>query len=231
METSVFRVGKNNLKINIRDEADQSVFNEIFRLGEYRSAEDAIKTAKNCIIDAGAHVGFFSLYCRALNSSVKIFAIEPEAKNLSALKNHIKNNKIKKIKIFKGVLAGETGKRHLEISDDSHNHSITYSESEKKIVLVESVSFSDFCKFNKIKIVDLFKIDVEGAEYEIFENIKESDLSIVKFIILEYHNGNKRKMIERKLRQNGFGVQIFPSKFDKTMGFLWAKNKRWNNLF
>jgi hypothetical protein len=45
---------------------------------------------------------------------------------------------------------------------------------------------------------------------------------------MEYHNysGLNYKSIEIQLRENGFGVQIFPSKFDKKMGFIFAKNKR-----
>ena len=45
-------------------------------------------------------------------------------------------------------------------------------------------------------------------------------------MILEYHKGNEYKVLAEKLRENGFGVQVFPSHFDKTMGFIWANNKR-----
>jgi hypothetical protein len=40
------------------------------------------------------------------------------------------------------------------------------------------------------------------------------------------HGFFEQALIEKKLRENGFGVEIFPSQFDKTMGFLWAKNKK-----
>ena len=43
----------------------------------------------------------------------------------------------------------------------------------------------------------------------------------------QYHRGReKSREIEEKLRTNGFTVQVFPSKFDKTMGFIFAHNKR-----
>ena len=71
------KLGGNSWQARLRDEADQSVFNEIFKLGEYRSADEAIKNAKDAIVDVGAHAGFFSMYCRALNKKVKIFAVEP----------------------------------------------------------------------------------------------------------------------------------------------------------
>ncbi len=71
-------------------------------------------------------------------------------------------------------------------------------------------------------------MDIEGAEYEILESFLSTDWARIKNIILEYHeqNGRTRGEIEKLLRENGFGVQIFPSKFDKSMGFVWANNKR-----
>ena len=96
-------------------------------------------------------------------------------------------------------------------------------------ITVNALSFADFCKQNKIKKISLLKIDIEGEEYELFEGMSENDFAVVKFVILEYHNGSKYKYIVNKLRANGFGVQVFPSHFDKTMGFIWANNKRLKN--
>ncbi len=55
--------------LSIRDEADNSVMREIFKLREYRAAEAIIKESADVILDVGAHVGFFVLYARALNKN------------------------------------------------------------------------------------------------------------------------------------------------------------------
>ena len=81
------------LKIDLRDEADRSVFNEIFKFGEYRIAEEAIRGAAYPILDIGAHAGFFSLYCHAQNPKVKIFALEPEPENYKFLQKNLKAEK------------------------------------------------------------------------------------------------------------------------------------------
>jgi hypothetical protein len=50
---------------------------------------------------------------------------------------------------------------------------------------------------------------------------------MVNYVILEYHEGREKSIeIEQQLRENGFSVQVFPSKFDKTMGFMYGRNKR-----
>lgn len=270
MQTVDLKIGEHNWRAHLRDEADQSVFNEIFRLDEYRAAKSAIQNAQDPIVDVGAHAGFFTMYCRALNDKVKIFAVEPEAENIRALKQHLKENKIKGVKVIAGALAAVSGKRQLLISDDSHNHFVIPSESrlsrddegsfrertgilrytqdDSKIANVQAFVFSDFCRQNKIKRISLLKIDIEGGEYELFAGMSEQDLSMVNFVILEYHtispdfgaaeiadprfcakqNRDKqnKKQIEEKLRANGFGAQVFPSHFDKTMGFIFANNKR-----
>ncbi len=266
---------KINLKLNghdwqahLRDEVDQSVFNEIFKLKEYRAANEVIKSAKDAIVDVGAHAGFFSMYCRALNEKVKIFAVEPEPKNLKLLKQNLDENKILGVKVIAGALAGETGERQLILSADSHNHRLgeadavssgsmfaEYADADdkdaEKTITVQAFSLADFCRKNKIKKISLLKMDIEGGEYELFDGMSADDFSMVNFIILEYHNGygtrgkdardlsrenghytsqtkegGKQKELEEKLRANGFGVQVFPSNFDKTMGFIFANNKR-----
>ncbi len=253
MQEINLKLGNNNWQIHLRDEADQSVFNEIFKLKEYRSADEVIKTAKHPVVDIGAHAGFFTLYTRSLNKKVKIFALEPEPGNLKLLKNHLAENKISGVKVIAGALAGETGERQLLISKDSHNHRLAdvfspVPDSHSKSV--RGFAFADFCRKNKIKQISLLKMDIEGGEYEVFDGMSAADFAMVNYVILEYHNGYEvrgkaardlsrtngdytskyngieHKKLAEKLRANGFGVQVFPSHFDKTMGFLWANNKR-----
>ena len=246
MQTVDLKINSHHWQAHWRDEADQSVFNEIFKFDEYRAAKEAIKNAKDPIVDVGAHAGFFTMYCRALNDRVKIFAIEPEAGNLRLLKQHLKENHISGVKVVAGALAEGSGERKLFLSGDSHNHFVIPTEMEGSIssgvmdsstprgsarndnrtLKIKALSFSDFCRQNKIKKISLLKIDIEGGEYEVFAGMSAPDLAMVNFVILEYHKGGMREEIENKLRVAGFGVQIFPSHFDKTMGFIFANNKR-----
>ena len=254
MENKIeLQAGKNKWHLYIRDEADESVFNEIFKLHEYRIADEVIKNAKHPIVDVGAHAGFFTMHARAVNEQVKIFAIEPETKNLEFLHRHLTENKIIGVKIIEAALAESSGPRKLVIAPDSHNHTLAaavipdlfagqadlignpggdkpnsdFGGNDNMRVTVDTASFSDLLKQYKIKKVSLIKMDIEGGEYEVFEGMSEADLSVVNYLILEYHEGReKSKKIEDKLRVNGFAVQVFPSKFDKTMGFIFAHNKR-----
>jgi FkbM family methyltransferase len=221
-----------NFEIFMRDSADESVVAEIFDWQEYRSAEEAITGTSLPILDAGAHIGIFTLYAKAINPSAKIFALEPEPENFAFLKRNLKVNKIKDVKIFEIALAGNMGKRDLVLEDDSIKHHLLQIGEEKnenaKYAMVRSYSLEGFLLENNIKAVGLLKMDIEGGEYEIIENLSAGGFGKVQNMILEYHNYDERnyKELENILRRNGFSVQIFPSGFEKNLGFMLARNKR-----
>ncbi len=232
-----FKFNSHNLFATLSDEASQSVWAEVFKEREYKAAEPTIVQATDPIVDVGAHIGLFSLYVRALNADVKIVALEPEEANFELLQKNIKDNKLTKIKNLQIALGGRSETGNLVISSDSHNHRLEHApasttqeaKQEKANTQIAQIhSLRDFLDQEKIKKVSLLKLDIEGGEYDIFSACMPADFARIKNIIMEYHNygGFNYKEIENQLRENGFGVQIFPSKFDKKMGFIFAKNKR-----
>ncbi len=218
----------NSKKVNLilRDDVDESIVNEVFKFREYRSAQEIIQNSNGAIVDVGAHAGYFSLWTAVLNSKIKIYALEPVKENFDFLKQNLAENNFKNIKAENVALTRETGEINIFLSEDSHNHSLLpISDQVQKI---KGLSLVDFIKKYKIKKISLLKMDIEGGEYEIFENLEKENFSQIENIFLEYHQSENRnfKVIENILRENGFSVEVFPSHFDKTMGFLLARNKR-----
>ncbi len=231
MNTITVKSNGKEYSLPIRDDADASVAAEIFKEREYRLAEPIITSASAPVLDIGAHAGFFSLYARSLNPSVKIVAVEPEPNNFELLKKTLAENDVKNVEVVKAALSSKTGNRKLIISVDSHNHRLLApgeSDTSKESISVYTYSLSDLMKKCIITNVSLLKLDIEEGEYEAFESITPADLQKIDAIIMEYHlrGGRKLEKIETKLRESKFGVQVFPSRFDKTMGFLFAKSKR-----
>lgn len=230
MQRVHFSVNNHTIQVLLRDEADQSVAAEIFTLREYRIAEELIKTTGDTIIDGGAHSGLFTLYARALNPLVPIVAVEPEEGNLALLKKHLSDNSVRGVEVISGALAGTYGKKKLVLSEDSHNHRLEMPGDEVNQVtaVVQGYSLSDILKRCPSGMVGLLKLDIEGGEYDVFAGADAGVFSRIQAIIMEYHtiDGHRYGEVEQQLREQGFGVQIFPSRFDKSMGFLWAVNKR-----
>ncbi|OGH68357.1 MAG: hypothetical protein A3D53_03635 [Candidatus Magasanikbacteria bacterium RIFCSPHIGHO2_02_FULL_45_10] len=230
MQTVRFVVNNQPLLVHIRDEADQSIAAEIFSLHEYRRAEGTLRETANTIVDGGAHSGMFTLYARRLNPTVPIIAIEPEKNNLELLKKHLVENNVNDVRVIAGALARDYGKRKLIITENSHNHRLLLpaENSDRKNVVVQGFSLRKIIQLCPNTKIGLLKLDIEGGEYEVFEGATDEDFSRISTIIMEYHEhgGQKHQAIEIRLREQGFGVQTFPSKFNKSMGFLWAVNKR-----
>ena len=243
---------KNNLVLDIRDEVDKSVLAEIFKFEEYRCSENVIVNAKNPVIDAGAHIGLFSIYVRCLNKTVKIYALEPEQDNIIRLKCNLAENFIKNVEVIKCSLSGKTGVRELFLSADSHNHSIlrnTYharlhrcakqcsprfdhrveagGQVARNKIMTKTTDFKNFCEQNCISRVSLLKMDIEGAEFEVIKNLQPTDFAKINAIVFEYHNSSTRncKTLQEILRKNGFSVEAFASQFDKNMGIIFAHRK------
>jgi FkbM family methyltransferase len=227
MQTRQIKFKNHSFKINLRDQADASVLAEIFQIREYRSAENIIKSAVFPIIDAGAQAGFFSLYVRALNAKIRVYAVEPEPANAEFLAKQLKNNHIQDVKIFQQALAGKTGKLDFYVSPDTHNHSLIKFDEFKEKITVASISLSEFLKQNKIDKVSLLKMDIEGGEYEVMENLAMDDWRKLENILLEYHDLPERnhKDLADLIRRNGFSLEIFPSHYDKKLGYMLARNK------
>ncbi|MBI5621576.1 FkbM family methyltransferase [Candidatus Falkowbacteria bacterium] len=219
-----------DIRLQLRDEVDRSVCNEIFKLGEYRAAEETIRQAVQPIIDVGAHAGFFSLYCRALNPAVKIYALEPEPANQTALSHNLRLNKTRGVTLVSAALAATSGERQLVITTDNHNHRLLGADEKftEQTIPVQAYSLADLAARFKIKQISLLKMDIEGGEYEVLDSLTAADWPRIQHIILEYHHQgrNTADRLEAMMRHNGFSVSVFPSRFDKHLGFLWARNKR-----
>jgi FkbM family methyltransferase len=217
-------------QVYVKDAAGESVLAEIFKHREYRRAEKVIGAAENPIIDAGAHLGLFAIYARALNPKVLIYSLEPEKNNFAILQNNLARNHLSGIVALNSALAAKTGRGTLLVSPDSHNHRLIggKARSDGSTAPVSVVAFSDLCDKLSLTAVSLLKMDIEETETDVIESLSANDFLKIHAMIFEYHNRNKNghKRLERILRENGFSVEIFPSKFEKRLGFIFAVNKR-----
>ena len=114
---------------------------------------------KNTIFDIGANTGIYSLVSCALNSKSKTYAFEPNNNFIKAIyKSKIKNKF--NIKIENVALSNEEG----FVNFDGYQ-----IKKNKKLNKIKTIRLDNFINFNKIKSIDLMKIDVELHEPEVLE--------------------------------------------------------------
>lgn len=153
-------------------------FKEIFVEEYYRFGT---KSKNPVIYDCGANVGTSCAYFKYRYPQSRIVAFEPNANVAEYLLRNIKNNSIQNIEVInKAVWIDDNG---LELGmDEADASSIHLNKNKTK---VDSVRLKDYIE--KEEVIDLMKMDIEGAEIEVLNDCKEG-LSNVKNVFVEFHS-------------------------------------------
>ncbi len=175
------------------------------------------------IIDCGANIGLSVIYFNSLFPNAKILAFEPENKIFSYLEKNIKINNLKNIELNKkAVWTNNNGVNFLSEGADGSSIATTKSHNTN---LVESIRLKELLE--NTKHIDFLKMDIEGAEYEVLCDCKNS-LQNVDNIFIEYHSykNNQQKLNEilTILTDNGFRYFIKPEA-DRPQPFINKTNK------
>lgn len=165
--------------------SDVECFTKVFIASEY-AVPFSLKP--KFIVDAGANVGFASLFFRAEYPEARIVAIEPEASNFELLAENCGG--VKGIALHKAALWPE--RRELKICDKfSQKWSFSVTEGEvgdAPGTLVQSVTVPEIMAEAKVDRIDLLKLDIETAEKDLFSRNTDAWLDRVGLIIIELHD-------------------------------------------
>jgi FkbM family methyltransferase len=135
------------------------------------------------VLDIGANMGSYTIW--AAHQGARVYALEPERNNVVRLEANIQLNKLQpNIIVVPDAIFSHTGVVRLAVSALSPGgHTTGVIDG----VEVPSVTIADLLIRENIDSVDILKIDVEGAEYEIFGSIEKETFSKINSIVGEYH--------------------------------------------
>jgi FkbM family methyltransferase len=187
----VERIGKaNNLvfdyTVNI---GGLGILESIFEQREY--ADYFPFYQKVTVIDIGAHYGYFSLFAsRNLNDASRIISIEPDSANFSVLQYNISANEIQNIKVIHGAVGAENKIAKLFKGSSANNSLINNYQlaSANRYEEIEETTLTSIIEENKLERIDFLKMDCEGAEYEILENLPDSIFEKIITLSMEFHD-------------------------------------------
>lgn len=180
--------------------------NETFLQKQY----DFISTKKNpLLIDCGAHVGIVSLRWRQLFPNASITAIEADPAIGRILEKNLVFESPKNTRVIKkAVWVHDHGVRFNSSGLDNGNIEI----SESRGMHLPSVDLTALISGE----VEMLKMDIEGAEYQVLQKLHETKkLKQIARIIIEIHHwdtcANPLPNALCLLQQNGFDSRIVSS--------------------
>ncbi|MDP1726209.1 MAG: FkbM family methyltransferase [Bacteroidota bacterium] len=211
-----FQGFKYNLRVG---STDFLVFDQVILEKEYQPIVDLVKArnknfSKLNIIDAGANVGFTSLFFSEEFENSIIVSLEPDQNNFIALNDNISiNNKIGKIIPMQ---AGIWGKDAEMVLDNTFRDGrewakslVEANESSSVDFLIRGYSLQTILLKTALEKIDLLKIDIEGGEKNLFDEWSLSDevFKLIKFIAIEIHDEiADRNFINKLLISNNFEI-------------------------
>jgi FkbM family methyltransferase len=166
------------------------LFKEIFVRENYKFESSSTPY----IIDGGANIGLAVLYFKKQFPEAQIVAFEPNPDSFRCLKLNVEINQIRGVEIHNAALSGTAGTISFYTSSDMHkadmgasavkNHVDHYHSKKGKVIenKVESKILSPFID----KQVDLLKLDIEGSEGGVFNEIRDK-FHQINHAIMEYH--------------------------------------------
>ena len=149
------------------------------------------------IVDAGGNIGLTAVYFAEKYPDATIITIEPEEYNFKILKENTKKytniialnyalwDKIGEIELLDTGL----GNWGFMTGDGSNYDKITTPIIQNKHA-IKTVTIENLLKEYNIEIIDILKVDIEGAEKEVFEN-NFAWIKNVRSIIAELHERMK----------------------------------------
>ncbi|NEP39704.1 MAG: FkbM family methyltransferase [Okeania sp. SIO2H7] len=217
-------------------EETEFIFREIFIEQQHLKNGIVIKEG-DCIFDVGANIGLFPLFLNRFAQSLKIYSFEPIEPIFEVLQENMHLHSMENVLLFNYGLSSENNPEAVfsfypnmaanstikpeeqlelpEVLQSSLNLNQKQLEyfTRSSQVAGELKTLSSVIKELEIQTIDLLKIDVEGAEYEVLQGIEEKDWSKIKQIIIEVHDRQGR-VEQMKKMLNGYGFDLTVEKND-----------------
>lgn len=184
--TADLRLAPARMHCDLREFIQQRIY---FR-GTYERRSEAlwvsIARRSKTLFDVGANVGLFSLLGAATNTSIKVHAFEPTPTAANTLDANIQLNGFGSVVLNRVAVGKASGVLYLhEFSGaDGSNGGMNFTTEEALGAAgqVPVVSLDDYCRDKGINHIDALKVDVEGAEYDVFAG----SAHLLRYALVDY---------------------------------------------
>lgn len=175
--------GQSNHPVYLRiDTSDFCAYRDVLSFRTKSYDPEIPGFAPRTIVDAGAHIGMASIFFALKYPGAKIVALEPEPSNFAAL---LRNTApYKSITPIQAALWRQDGEVTLGPSNAHPKGAFQIVENGKQ--RVRAMTMDAVMRETGMEAIDLLKVDIEGAEKEVFESCQW--ISKVGVLAIELHD-------------------------------------------
>ena len=187
--------------------SDFTVFAQIFIEREYRCL-DHVKCPE-LILDCGANVGYSSAYFLSKFPQCRVIAVEPDAENFAILQKNIGPYGGRCTPIRAAVWPrAEKLRFSTSFSDAGQEWARAVEKAPADLSLsehIETVDIPTLIGLSRFDRVSILKIDIEGAERELFSSSTEW-LNQIDNIVIELHGPECQKAFFEAIDGRSFDI-------------------------
>jgi FkbM family methyltransferase len=165
-----------------KNTSDIAIFEQIFIQGDY---DIEFPFIPEIIIDAGAHIGLFSVLIKNRFPAAKIICVEPDKDNCEQLTKNLAH--YSNIEIVNAGLWNSDTRLNL-VDKYRQGHSALVVEEDATKGDTPAITIDSLFKKYDISRIDVLKIDIEGSEELLFLKNYDHWLPNVRMIIIELHD-------------------------------------------
>jgi FkbM family methyltransferase len=194
----------NGMPFAFRGRLDQGAISHLY-LESYRIDDSLDRPIRN-IVDGGANIGVETARFLHHHPQAEIVALEAERENFDLLSRNFGSCERVKL-IHAGLWPIAT---HLTVVSDIGRHPDAFHviETEATADSIPSITISQILEKTGWNQIDILKLDIEGAEDELFSRLEPKWMEHVNAIIIETHD-NLRPGITQKIFR---ALQSWPAK-------------------
>ena len=182
------------------------------------------------VLDVGAGIGDFCIYAAYGNPNTTVYAYEPFLESYKLLVRNINLNGFEKIFPVNSAIWGSDGTLQLDTSSGEPLKIMSLDAGEEedisKFVKVKAISLAQVLAQHEIDMLDIMKLDCEGAEYEVLMNSSVEVFNRIDRIIMEYHDIDENHHHDKLalfLEGMGYKVSCYDNFVHRDIGYLFAQ--------
>jgi FkbM family methyltransferase len=164
--------------------SDIPVFEKIFIFREYDLS--FLTLQPKFIIDGGANVGYSTLFFAHEYPNARIVAVEPESSNFDLLTRNVEA--YPNVTTLKGALWNRKALLKLENPQDAKWAFRVKKADSPDSDTTQAITIMDLLEKSDSEYIDILKLDIEGAEKELFQSNYQSWLCKTGIIVAELHD-------------------------------------------